>query len=295
MDSRVRGIAIKEIQRLLDLGWKAPAKRADGIRWVSHDTSEISYPRNVLSEPVNSSEDSSFWLDSRADVAHLYLEKYKIETIWDIGAGGGAMVHRLGKRGIEVLSVEPLPEGAASIALVGGEVFCSTLQDLMLPSNSIPAISLFDVLEHLEEPTELLKEVYRVLKPGGLLLVSVPAFQFLWSAEDEALGHFRRYSKASLASLIGGKKRGVSVLSTRYFFASLVPLAFLIRTIPYRLRINRSSTDVISTNTSRLAPSRLVNSLARFTLGIELRLAKLVALPFGLSVFALGEKTRESH
>lgn len=292
MDSK-KGKAIKEIYRLLDFGWNSPAKRADGIRWVSHDTSEISYPRNVLSEPVNSSEDSSFWLDSRADVAQLYLEKYKMKTIWDIGAGGGAMVHRLGKRGIEIVSVEPLPEGAASIASVGGEVFCSTLQDLMLPSNSIPAISLFDVLEHLEEPTELLQEVYRVLKPGGFLLVSVPAFQFLWSAEDEALGHFRRHSKASLKNLVGGE--GFSVLSTRYFFASLVPLAFLIRTIPYRLRMNRSSKDVILTNTSRLAPSRLINSFARSILGLELRLAKLVALPFGLSVFALGEKPRENR
>ena len=216
-----------------------------------------------------------------------------MKTIWDIGAGGGAMVHRLGKRGIEIVSVEPLPEGAASIASVGGEVFCSTLQDLMLPKNSIPAISLFDVLEHLEEPTELLQEIYRVLKPGGFLLVSVPAFQFLWSAEDEALGHFRRHSKASLKNLVGGE--GFSVLSTRYFFASLVPLAFLIRTIPYRLRMNRSSTDVILTNTSRLAPSRLINSFARSILGLELRLAKLVALPFGLSVFALGEKPRENR
>ena len=286
-------MAIKEIERLLDLGWKAPTKRADGIRWVSHNTSEISYPRHVLGEAENSSEDSSFWLDARADVAKLYLEKYKIEAIWDIGAGGGAMVHRLGKRGIEVVSVEPLPEGAASIASVGGEVFCSTLQDLELPSNSIPAITLFDVLEHLKEPRELLQEIYRVLKPGGFLLVSVPAYQFLWSAEDEALGHFRRHSKSSLTHLMVGE--GISILSTRYFFASLVPLAFLIRTLPYRLRINRRPTDVISRNTSRLAPTRIVNSLAEFVLGLELRLARLIPLPFGLSVFALGEKARENH
>lgn len=226
-------------------------------------------------------------------MAHLYLEKHKIGAIWDIGAGDGAMFHRLGKRGTEVVSVEPLPEGAASIASAGGVVFCCALQDLKLPSNSIPAISLFDVLEHLEDPTFLLQEIYRVLKPGGFLLVSVPAFQFLWSAEDEALGHFRRYSKASLKNLIGGE--GFSMLSTRYFFSSLVPLAFLIRTIPYRLRINRSSTDVISTNSSRLAPSRLINSLARFILGLELRLTKLIPLPFGLSVFALSEKPRENR
>jgi SAM-dependent methyltransferase len=202
------------------------------------------------------------------------------------------MVDRLGKRGTEVVSVEPLPEGAASIASAGGVVFCSTLQDLKLPSNSIPAISLFDVLEHLEDPTVLLQEIHRVLKPGGFLLVSVPAFQFLWSAEDEALGHFRRYSKASLKNLMGSE--GFSVLSTRYFFASLVPLAYLIRTLPYRLRINGSSTDVISRNASRLAPNKIVNSLAGFMLGLELRLARLFPLPFGLSVFAFGEKVEKT-
>jgi 2-polyprenyl-3-methyl-5-hydroxy-6-metoxy-1,4-benzoquinol methylase len=241
-----------------------------------------------LGNELNASEGSSFWLDSRAEAVLALLSTRNIETIWDIGAGGGAMVDRLGKKGIEVVSVEPLPEGAISIASVGGEVFCSSLQELELPPKSIRAIALFDVLEHLDQPEELLREIHRILEPEGVVIITVPAFQSLWSAEDIALGHFRRYTKSSLAQLIA--KEGYSILTNKYIFAALVPLAFLMRTLPYRLLPKQSQLETLSRNTSRLAPSPQINALATFVLRLELRLARWLPLPFGLSVLAIGEK-----
>ena len=278
-----------EIKRLVDYGWVVPQKGDHGVRWVDHDYSRISYPREVLGIGAESGEGSSFWLDSRAEAVLSLLSMKEIDTIWDIGAGGGAMVDRLGKRGIEVVSVEPLPEGAVAIASAGGEVFCSTLQELELPPNSIRAISLFDVLEHLDKPEELLREIHRILEPEGLLIITVPAFQSLWSAEDIALGHFRRYTKSSLAQLLGDE--GYSLVTNNYLFASLVPLAFLIRTLPYILQRRKSSLEILSRNTSRLAPSPRINTLAAFVLRLEHRVSRRFHLPFGLSVLAAARKS----
>ncbi len=187
--------------------------------------------------------------------------------------------------GVEVFSVEPLPEGAREIAHLGGEVFCGTLQDLALPPGSLPSVGLFDVLEHLDDPSDLLGEVARVLRPSGMLVLTVPAYQWLWSAEDEALGHFRRYSANTLRALLVRSR--FSVVSVRYCFASLVPAAALLRALPYRLGRRRASAEVLVDISASLNPGARLNGLAGRVLAWEAKASRRVPLPFGLSVLAV--------
>lgn len=243
----------------------------------------MSYPRDVL-DTLASDGGEGFWLDARADAVGEVLRKASVKRIWDVGAGSGAMAKRLGRYGIDVLSVEPLPEGAREIARMGAEVFCGTLHDLDLPSGSLPAVGLFDVLEHLEEPCDLLGEVARVLSPEGILVVTVPAYQWLWSAEDEALGHFRRYSTKTLRRSLAQSQ--FEVLSARYCFASLVPPAALLRTLPYRLGRRGAPDEVLLRNSARLNPGA-ASSWALRVLNLEAKAARHVRLPFGLSVLAV--------
>ena len=132
---------------------------------------------------------------------------------------------------VRVIAVEPLWEGASSCALHAEATFRSTLEQLELPAGSIPAVGLFDVLEHIENPYSLLSEVNRVLEPSGLFFVTVPSFSFLWSHQDVALGHFRRYSKGKLNEELTAA--GFEVLSAKYIFTTLVFPAFLLRSVPY--------------------------------------------------------------
>jgi SAM-dependent methyltransferase len=81
---------------------------------------------------------------------------------------------------------------------------------------------LFDVLEHLPEPRQLLRSTLRHLKPGGLVLVNVPALPGLTSAYDLAAGHLRRYTTASLATELSGP--GLDQRLLRYWGLSLIPL-----------------------------------------------------------------------
>ncbi|MHA7651333.1 class I SAM-dependent methyltransferase [Mycobacterium sp. ML4] len=245
----------------------------------------MSYPRGVL-DTLASDGGAGFWLDARAFAVGELLREASVDRIWDVGAGSGAMAKRLGRYGIDVLSVEPLPEGAREIALMGAQVFCGTLHDLALPAGSLPAVGLFDVLEHLEDPSDLLGEVARVLSPEGILVVTVPAYQWLWSAEDEALGHFRRYTTKTLSRDL--VRSQFTVLSARYVFASLVPPAAVLRTLPYRLGRRGTPSEVILRNSARLDPGA-ASSWAGRVLALEAKAARHVRLPFGLSVLAVAQ------
>ena len=269
------------------MGWQPIPADIDGVRYSQRERSDISYPRGVLGG-FDGLGQEGFWLDSRANAVGTLLRNYSVPTLWDVGAGAGAMAKRLNHYGVEVISVEPLPEGAQTIANLGSEVFCATLQELELPTDSIEAFGLFDVLEHLEDPSQLLNEINRALTPAGNLIVTVPAYQSLWSAEDEALGHFRRYSTKALRSLL--QSAGLSVISASYLFATLVPAAAVLRALPYRIGRNREKGATIKNVVTQLQPRPTVNKLANWVFSAEARVARFVPLPFGLSILAVARK-----
>ena len=89
------------------------------------------------------------------------------------------------------------------------------------------------MLEHLEQPQLVMSEVRRVLKPGGLLITTVPAHQWLFSDFDISIGHLRRYSRKSLEKLL--MENGFSSNKIQFMFLGLVLPAFILRTLPYKL------------------------------------------------------------
>ena len=111
----------------------------------------------------------------------------------------------------------------------GLPALCGRLEDLDLPPDSVECISAFDVIEHIPLVSKFLSEVHRVLVPGGVVMVTVPALSMLWGDEDDFAGHQRRYTKAQLVSEF--EACGFVKLHTEYLYASLVTPAAL--TTPY--------------------------------------------------------------
>lgn len=140
----------------------------------------------------------------------------------------------------------------------------------------------FDVIEHLKDASAFLAEVHRVLKPGGTMIVTVPAFSWLWGDEDDVAGHYRRYRKASLK--LQFDQAGFRQLHSEYLFASLVPVAGILRALPYRLGRRRHEQAVLERVSSQLNASPTTDRLARCVLEAETALSRWMALPFGLSV-----------
>jgi SAM-dependent methyltransferase len=208
----------------------------------------------------------------------------EVKTLWEIGAGNGNAAIPLRDLGFNIIPVEPLKSGALTLAKNGFPTFHATLEGLNLPNSSVEAIGAFDVLEHLEKPAILLTEIYRVLKPGGVFICSVPAYQWLFSDFDISIGHFRRYSNSTLNSSI--QTAGLHPIKTINLFGFLVGPAYLMRRIPYLFGRRRRFEDVHELNNSRFSLLSKSESFLSWVVWLEQRLH----LKFGLSLITLSRK-----
>ena len=144
---------------------------------------------------------------------------------FDIGGGNGYVAKGLIEAGIACALIEPGIDGAVAARARGIDpVICARLEDAELPPASIAAAGMFDVLEHIEDEAAALRRVHGLLRPGGRLFLTVPAYQFLFSVDDRIAGHFRRYTIASLTGAL--LESGFRVELASYMFAPLPPLVF---------------------------------------------------------------------
>jgi len=120
----------------------------------------------------------------------------------DIGAAGGGNTRVLRSHGWDVVATD-YDENAVEIARGRGlDAIHADARDLPLPSSSFDLVVAFEILEHIQEDDQAAAELFRVLRPGGAALISVPSGMDLWSAHDVAVSHVRRYDRASLRKVI---------------------------------------------------------------------------------------------
>ena len=224
--------------------------------------------------------DESWWYHTRNFIIHETLRIHGIEgPVWDIGGGSGVVAKYLDGHGIPTAVIEPSYGGAALAAKRGVLSVCAAFEKLRLPKSSLHAVSMFDVLEHVEDRESLLREVHRVLVPGGHLVLTLPALQTLWSQFDEDGGHFLRYSKRVIARELN--RNGFEVCRTGYFFLLTVLPLFLLRVVPYRLGLRRA----VATESTLGASGGLIG---RFAARVEQLLA--MRAPFGSSLLVIAKK-----
>lgn len=218
-----KGVCIDEIAANLELG--------DSGIWFSKGKSEVSYP-SAGNESCFEIEDHSFWFRHRNRCINTVVRGFPpAGAIFDLGGGNGFVSLALQQDGWQNVVVEPGRAGALNARKRGlVNVICSTLEDADFRSHSLPAAGLFDVLEHLADDQQFLECLRERLAPGGRVYLSVPAYQWLWSAEDVSAGHFRRYTLSSLKSVL--RLSGFQIDYASYIFSPLPPAILLKRTIP---------------------------------------------------------------
>jgi SAM-dependent methyltransferase len=214
-------------------GWtpESVCEWTDGL-WLGNSS------RTAYSEDqhgvIDEATDSSWWYATRAEmIVDLLDECGRPRALWDIGAGSGTVSRALQSHGIPMVAVEPGRGGAQAAAASGLTVICAALESLDLPDASIPAAGLFDVLEHVDDRPALLRELHRVIEPGGMLVLTVPAYRWLWSDADVVAGHTTRYTRDRLLAELRGA--GFRPQRVGYRFASLVAPIAALRALPYRL------------------------------------------------------------
>jgi SAM-dependent methyltransferase len=197
--------------------------------------------------------------------------------ILEIGCGTGHNFEMLGRFGrVDAIEVDDAAR-ALSTSRLGRPVGSSPLPALPgIADGSYHLIALLDVLEHIEEDRASLASIKRKLAPGGRVLLTVPANQWMWSAHDAAHHHHRRYSKAGLRRVIEEAGLGIELLS--YFNSLLFPVAAAAR-IAGKLSGKTESDDAM--------PSPAVNGVLEKMFGFERHLVGRVPLPAGVSLVAI--------
>jgi SAM-dependent methyltransferase len=144
-------------------------------------------------------------------------------------------------------------------------------------------VTALDILEHVDDDNAALRELWRLSKPGGSLLITVPAFGFLWSEHDEALQHRRRYTAAELESKLVAA--GFQVVQMSYFLASLfVPI------LAFRIVQNLTKRGIEPQATYVIPPPWLNVLIVRILDWERMLLRHVKKLPFGVSIIALAKK-----
>jgi len=272
-----------------DLSSLAPGleRRADGI-WFSRQQAPVSYPEHGNAACLQV-EDRSFWFRHRnrciASVVRCFAPQ---GALLDIGGGNGYVSKGLIEEGIGCALLEPGIDGALAARARGVDpVICARLEDIGVASGSVSAAGMFDVLEHIEDEADALQRVHALLRPGGLLFLTVPAYAFLHSADDVAAGHFRRYTLRSLTRAVTGS--GFQPEYATYMFAPLPPVVLLLRTLPSLLGL-RQPTDTELQASEHLPEGRIAHIMDRL-LDIEAkRIETGGTIPFGTSCLVVCRK-----
>jgi SAM-dependent methyltransferase len=188
------------------------------------------------------------WL--RYDIVRQILDELDdVESVLEVGAGEGAMAARLSRR-YQYVGLEPDPRSFAKarerlVAARRGTVVLGDSSSYK-PSSTFDLICAFEVLEHIEDDAGALREWSQRLRPGGWLLISVPAFQRRWSAADVIVGHYRRYEPEALADLLQASGFEEPRLQTYGF-----PLGYLLEAGRNVLSRSRKSGNSLAESTAR--------------------------------------------
>jgi SAM-dependent methyltransferase len=200
--------------------------------------------------------------------------------VLDGGCGSGRNMADLARYGT-VTGVELAP---ASIEKARrrdvGEVVAGSILEMPFADDSFDLAVTLDVIEHLQDDLGALRELRRTVAPGGALLVTVPAYQWLWSGHDEINHHHRRYTRLSLRRV--AERAGWEEVRTTYFNSLLLPVAILLRVLD---RVNTKTTE---SSLDLWVPPEPVNRVLELPLRLEAAMiARGGRIPAGLSLLSV--------
>jgi SAM-dependent methyltransferase len=237
-------------------------------------------------------ENEHWWLRGRRSLFfHLLdglLPRNGPVNSLDVGCGYGGMVRELQRYG-PASGVDIFPGAVEYCRRRGLEnVQEASAYALPAPDGNFDVVTFFDCLEHLDDDVAALRESHRVLRPGGFVVISSPAYNFLWTNNDEMAHHKRRYTLGELRSKL--EVTGFELRKATYFNVMLFPLivpVLLLRRLKERLF---PKPDDATTNLTHSLP-RPINELLFRVFSSERFVLRRVSMPVGHSVFAVAVKS----
>jgi SAM-dependent methyltransferase len=227
-----------------------------------------------------------FWFRGRRSLVMRLLRDSAApgaRDLLDLGSGSGSFAMALDQAGFRPIAIDFLPSGLRRLRAEAPRVrgIQSSGERLPVADSCCDAAIALDVLEHLDDEAAI-AELYRILRPGGCLIVTVPAYQWLWSYRDIAAGHKRRYSRRLLVDRL--TRAGFRVERTGYYQCLLFPLAVVTRFLGRESSTTRDWED---------APHPAINALFAFINRVEVASGAYIPWPFGSSLYAVARRREE--
>ncbi|MDP3792318.1 MAG: class I SAM-dependent methyltransferase [bacterium] len=222
----------------------------------------------------------------RRNLIYSIFEEYNVGRgvkILDYGCGSGFIVGQLQARGYDAYGTDISREAIEYGASQGIKNLYSTNEiKVDFPDESFDLILAMDVVEHIKEDELVIKELERLLKPNGRLIITVPAYQWMWGVQDEVSHHFRRYTMRSIIKLVSNSSN-LLVLRKTYFNTFLFPAVALVRLVSkwFNLRHRESDFDL---------SDNFLNPVLYFIFNTEIKILKWINYPFGISILLTLEK-----
>jgi hypothetical protein len=230
---------------------------------------------HILGEQIN----NHWYYIAKGRALCEMLSGIQSESVLDVGAGSGIFARQLLAAGVcdQATCVDPAYEHEYSDRHHGKPIHFRRHVDR--PTQSL--ILMMDVLEHVEDDLALLRQYTSQMPQTGSVLITVPAFQFLWSGHDVFLEHYRRYSLGQVERLVSDA--GLKMVKSRFFFSTLLPLVTAMRWYD-RLRV---AADQIEPKSALKVYPRLLNQALIHLHDLERRILFPYNALAGLTIFCL--------
>jgi SAM-dependent methyltransferase len=234
-------------------------------------------------------EQTHWWFVGRRrlfgrEIAALQLPRGA--RVLDIGTSTGTNLRLLTELGQDqVTGLDVSEEAIRFCASKGlGQVRRGSVCALPFADDSLDLVLATDIIEHVEDDALALREINRVLVPGGHALITVPAFESLWGLQDEVSHHLRRYRLRPLTAAV--RLAGLRPLRSFYFNYLLFAPIWLARQIMHLCRVKLASEGEVNT--------ALLNRLLLAIFDLDTRSAARLSPPFGVSIFLLAQKPADA-
>jgi SAM-dependent methyltransferase len=226
-----------------------------------------------------------FYVGKRDIVRHWIQRVHPLRPdhlLADCGAGTGTFASEMAAH-CRVVALDDHEESLnlARKKLGAERVKQGACTHLPLPDQSVDVLTALDVIEHVEHDRSAMEEFSRVVKPGGIVVITVPALMMLWSDWDVTLHHFRRYTRRSLLEIVSPDV--FQLIHCNYVNVAVLPLVLLVR--KWRALKTRFGGKIQSRSEDAIPPG-WINGLLRWVF-VKLACQSLVRFPGGVGLLAV--------
>ncbi len=245
--------------------------------------------------PIEIEEDKHWWFAGRTrsllNMMDRVIKPNGQKRVLDIGCGAGNMFHHLARYG-PVVGVDNNPKPLAVALDRGYDVREGEAENLPFEDDSFEVVALLDTVEHCDDDRAILQECYRVCAPGGYMIVTVPAFMWLWSHNDVLNDHKRRYTNKDLRLALA--EPGFETHRITYNNFLVFPLAaamvLLRRRAGQEPELGSPHFDDESYQVEMEPAPPLLNAILSAVTWTEAQILRWINLPVGTSIICIARK-----